>query len=93
MGRNEQGQTSSHGGKKESKRMECLAQVSLDRTSDVPQSVVSLNIIVPLGDMGQNQTLSWAGEGFYLKATDFCTAVHLRKADLGKRKEGFGSLG
>lgn len=50
--------------------MECLAQVYLDRASDVPQSVISLNIIVLLGDMGQNQPLSWMGEGFYLKAID-----------------------
>lgn len=68
--------------------MECLAQVYLDRAS-----VLSLNISVLLGGMGQNRPLSWVREGLYPKATDFCIAIHLRKADLGKGKEGFGSLG
>lgn len=31
--------------------------------------------------------------GFYLKGIDFCTAVQLRKADLGKGKESLGVLG
>lgn len=72
--------------------MEYLAQVYLDRAPDVPPSVVSSNVIVLLGDMGQNQLLSRVEEGLST-AMDICVAIHLRRAGLGKEKEGLGVLG